>query len=377
MKFISKEKNLKGKIVLLRADINSNYVGGKILMDERIKQTADTIIWLKKKKAKIVVIAHQGRPGKKDCVSLKTHAKLMSKFTKVKFVDDLFHKKAEKEIKKLRNSKAILVENLRHYKEEYKLGKNRMVENLSSWCDIYVNDAFSNSHRKHASMVSFPKKMKSFAGILLEKELRALKKIKIKKALYILGGAKPKDDLKLLGKGKVLACGLFGQMCLITKGKKLGAQEKYLKKEIKDYGKILKDLKSKLKKVLTPLDFGVKINSKRKNLPLSEFPNKYEIFDIGPETINLFVKEIGKAKNIFMKGPCGDFSSKGFEKGSLKILKAIEKNKGFSLIGGGHLSEAVEKFKLNKKKFEYISLSGGALVRYVDGEKLPGIEALK
>ncbi len=377
MKFISREKNLKGKVVLLRADVNSNYVGGKILMSERIKQAAETIKFLKNKKARVVVISHQGRMGGKDCTSLKAHARLLSKFTKLKFVDDLFGDLAKRAIMGLKNGEAILLENLRKYKEEYENKKNKLVINLSKWCDIYVNDAFSNSHRNHTSMVALPKSMKSYAGPLLEKELAALKNVKIKNALYILGGAKPKDNLKLLGKNKVLACGLFGQMCIISEGKDLGAQNKYLKKTIKDYEKVLKNLKGKLDYVLSPIDFGVKINGRRKDLGIGEFPSKYEIFDVGPETRKVFIEEIKKAKAIYMKGPVGDFSSKGFEKGTFEILRAIANSRAYSLIGGGHLSDAIEKSKINKKKFNHISLSGGALLNYIAGEKLVGVEALK
>ncbi|MBU0894508.1 MAG: phosphoglycerate kinase [Nanoarchaeota archaeon] len=369
--------NLKGKTILLRADLDSNYVNKKIISGGRIKQAAETIKFLKKKGARVVVIAHQGRPNRGNCTSFKSHAKFLSKYTKVKFVNDLFGKKVEKAIKNLKNGKVILLENVRKYKEEYKLGKNKFVENLSNWCNIYVNDAFSNSHRKHTSMVSFAKVMPNYSGPLLEKEIASLKRIHLKKTLFILGGAKPKDNLKLLSKGKILACGLFGQMCLITKGKNLGAQDKYLKKLVKDFNHVVKKIKPRLKNVITPLDFGVKIHGKRKDLNLSEFPSKYEIFDIGPKTRKLFIKEIKKAKSIYMKGPVGDFSSKGFEKGTFEILKAIAKNKGFSLIGGGHLSDAIEKSGVNKKKFSHVSLSGGALLNYIAGEKLPGIEVLR
>lgn len=369
--------NFKSKIVLLRSDLNSNFVNGKILMSERIKEASDTIKLLKAKKAKVVVIAHQGRLGKEDCVSLKFHAKLLSKFTKIKFIDDIFGKKAELAIKNLKQGEAILLENLRFYKEEEENKKGKLVENLSKWGDVYVNDAFSVCHRNNASIVLLPKLMKACAGPLVVRELTALKKLNLRNTLYILGGAKPEDNVLLLGKNKVLACGLFGQMCLIASGKKLGAQEDYLKKTIKDYDKLLKELNKKLSKVITPVDFGVKVNGKRKYLDLEDFPSKYEIFDVGPKTRKLFINEIKKAKSIYMKGPVGDFSSKGFEKGTFEILKAVANSRAFSLIGGGHLSDAIAQSKLNKKSFGYISLSGGALLDYVAGKKLPGIEVLR
>lgn len=364
--------NFKGKTVLLRTDLNSDVKNGKVLLSERIKESAKTINYLKEK-AKIVVLAHQGRPGKDDFLSLEQHAKLLNKFTKIKFINDILGKKAEKAIRSLKEGEALLLENIRKEKEEFSPQKeNNKLLNLVELTDIYVNDAFSVCHRNEASIVLFPKYMKACAGLLLEKEVNALKKVKIKNCLFILGGAKPEDNIKLLKGNKVLACGLFGQVCLINKGKKLGEQEKYLKKQ----KALIKISREKLKNVETPVDFAVKINNQRVEKDLSEFPNKYEIFDIGSKTIKRYSSEIRKAKAIYMKGPTGDFNVKGFAKGTFSILKAIANNKAFSVIGGGHLSDAIEKSKVQKSKFGHISLSGGALLSYIAGEKLPGLEAL-
>ncbi len=370
--------NFKNKVVLLRADLNSDVKNRRIILSERIKQSVKTIKQLKKKGAKVVIVAHQGRPGKLDFLSLKQHGKFLNKFTKVKFVPDIVGKKAEKEIKKLKSGEAILLENIRYEKDEFKpeKGKKNKLYRLVELADIYVNDAFSVCHRKQASIVLFPKYLPSFAGPLLEKEINALKKIEIKNCLYILGGAKPRDNIKLLKNNKVLACGLFGQLCLIAKGKDLGAQNKYLQKQIENFDRIIKKLKNKLRNVETPLDFAIKKGNKRVELKLDEFPSKYEIFDIGSETIKRYINEIKKAKAIYMKGPAGDCSDKKFAKGTFSILKAVSNSKGFSVIGGGHLSDAIESSGISKKKFGHISLSGGALLNYIAGEKLPGIEAL-
>ena len=370
--------NLNNKTVLLRIDINSEVKKKKVLMSERIFQAAKTINILKRKNAKIVVIAHQGNPKSEDFVSLRQHAKLLNKYTKIKFINDIIGKKAEVAIKNLRKREAILLENVRFLKDEFNPGKNLFVKKLSSLCDIYINDAFSVCHRKQSSIVSFPKYMKSCAGPLLYEELKALKKIKVKNALYILGGSKPKDEIKLLNKkNKVLVCGLFGQMCLIAKGKDLGAQSIFLKKHIKDFDKIISNLKNKVKDAYTPVDFAVKVNGKRKEFLLEDFPVKYEIFDIGHKTKELYVKEIKKAKAIYMKGVAGFCEEKEFSKGTRSLLNAIIKNKSFSLLGGGSLTSALRRMKIPKKYFNHVSLSGGALARYIAGEKLPGIEALK
>lgn len=371
--------SFKNKTVLLRADLNSNVIKGKVCLSERIRESVTTIKELKKKKAKVVVIAHQGRPKKADFTSLRQHAKHLNKFVKVKFIEDITGKRARNAIKNLKAGEVLLLENIRFEKNEFKPEKgknNKLIKRLTPMFDIYVNDAFSVCHRKQTSVISFPKYLPGCAGRLLERELKALNKIKLRNTLYVLGGAKPEDDLKLLKGNKVLACGLFGQVCLIAKGKKLGAQNKYLSNNGVLDNKLIKRLKKKLQNVRTPLDFAVKVNGKRKELKLNEFPSKYEIFDIGKDTTNNYVGEIKKVKSIYMKGPAGFSSDKKFSKGTVKILKAISKNKGFSLIGGGHLSDTIKKYKINKKKFGYVSLSGGALLRYVAGEKLPGLEVL-
>jgi len=364
--------NFKGKRVLLRVDLNSDYVNKKIILNERIKEHAKTIKELKKKKAKVVILSHQGRPGEKDFTNLKQHCKLLNKFVKVKFVNDIIGKKSIKAILELKNGDVLLLDNVRFLKDEFKPSiNNKFVESLKKYFDVYVNDAFSVSHRKQTSIVSFPKVLPSCIGRVMERELNALKNMKIKNTLYILGGAKPKDSILLLKGRKVLSCGLFGQLCLIAKGYNLGAQNIFLEDKLK----IIPKLKKKLKNVIMPVDFAIKVNGKRKELKLEEFPSKYEIYDVGKETMKNYVKEIKKAEAIFMKGTVGECALKEFCEGTKTILKAIEKNKHFSIIGGGHLSDAAAK--LGIKKISHISLSGGALLEYIAGNKLPGIEVLK
>ncbi len=371
--------DFKGKTVLLRADLNSDVVDGKVLMSKRIKESAATINELKQKKAKVVVIAHQGRKGDSDFTSLNQHSKLLNKFTKIKFIDEAIGEKARKAIQSLKDGEAILLENIREMDDELKPEKgeeNEIVKFFVPFVNAYVNDSFSVCHREQASITLLPKFLPSFAGRLLEKEVNALKKIKMKECLYILGGAKPEDNLKLLRGNKVLACGLFGQLCLISMGKELGAQDKYLKGQIKEFDKVVGELKTKLKNVETPVDFAVKKNGKREEILLENFPSEHEIFDIGKKTQEKYVQEIKKAKSIYMKGPAGFCGEEQFSKGTLAILKAVSESKGFTLIGGGHLSDAIEMSKIPKEKFGYISLSGGALLSYVAGEKLPGLDAL-
>jgi phosphoglycerate kinase len=381
-----KDYDFKDKYVFLRSDLNSeiNEKTKKIVMNERIIESSKTIKYLIKKKAKVVVISHQGNKGKNDFISLKQHAKLLNKFVKIKFVKDICGNLALHKIKDLKPGEALLLENIRFLDEEINLNLpfNKITNILAPLFDCYVNDAFSVCHRNHSSITKVPQIIKhKFTGLLLEKELNALKKISIKNALYLLGGAKPEENIKLLNgrKIKVLAGGLFSQLCLVAKGKDLGFQNDFLKKTVlinQDYDNFLSILKSKQSNVITPLDFAVNYHGKRKEFLLNEFPLEYEIEDIGKNTVQLYKDEIKKAKVIFMKGPFGNTGIKKFSKSTVQILKAISNSNVFSLIGGGHLSQAIKKSKIPFKRFSHISLSGGALIDYIAKEKLPGLKAL-
>lgn len=375
MKLPKLKGDFSGKTVILRVDINSPVKSKKILNNERISEAIESIKFLKKKNAKVIVLAHQGRKGKSDFLSLKQHAKLINKKTKIKFVKDIFGKKARNDIKKMKNSEAILLENVRFLDEEINYKRTaEFVKKLSELADIYVNDAFAVSHRKQASVVLFPKYLPSYLGNSFVKEVEALEKLKIKNALYVLAGAKAEDNLKLLEKNKkskVLACGLFGELCLIAKEYKLGAKDNHFKSQKKNISKI-----KKFSNIVTPIDLAVKVGNKRKEISIEELPSKHITYDIGSETIKKFSEEIKKAKVVFMKGPAGMYEKKGFEKGTKEILKAISKSKAFSVLGGGHLSNSLKEMKISKKNFNHVSLSGGAFMNYVSGEKLPGLETV-
>lgn len=349
-----KDFDLKNKRVLLRADINSDVFRGKVLLSERIVEASKTIRELKKQKAKIVILGHQGNPGKKDFLNLRQHVKLLNKYTQVKFIQDVCGEKAIGAIGKLKNGEAILLDNVRFVEDEFNPRKknNILLKNLSPLFDLYINDAFSVCHRDHTSITGFPKKIQGCIGPLVEAELKALEKISIKNCLYVLGGAKPESNIKLLKRNKVLACGLFGQMCLVANGKDLGYQNKYLEKNVLvkgDYKKFKLKLKKKLKKRRNSDRFCSDEGYSRKEFLLKEFPLEYEIEDIGENTIEKYVKEIKKAKAIYMKGPAGFSADERFAKGTVSLLKAIASSKGFSLVGGGHLSDTIEKYKLLKK----------------------------
>ena len=183
-----KDFDVTQKRVLLRTDLNSDVEKGKVILSERIKEAALTINYLKKSKARIIILAHQGNKGKDDFLSLEAHAKFLNKYTKVSFVADTIGEKAKKAIEKMKAGDALVLENVRFLDDELdtQKEKNRLVKILVPLCDLYVNDAFSVCHRDQTSISLFPKYLPSCAVLLLERAISALEKISIVNCLYIL-----------------------------------------------------------------------------------------------------------------------------------------------------------------------------------------------
>ena len=364
------------KRVLLRIDINSDIRKNKPVLSDRITAPIKTIKELVRKKAKVVIIAHQGRPGSYDFTSLKEHAKLINKYIKIKFVADTIGLEAIKEIAKLKDGEILLLENIRFLNEEFKPStNNKIVTQLAPLFNYYINDAFSASHREQTSIVSFPKVLPSVIGRVFQSELEHVQKIKLKNPLLILGGAKPADDLILIEnlKSRVLPTGLLAPLYAISKGYNLGKQNKIMEKDTS----LIPKLRKNSNKIVMPIDLAVSKNGKRLDLNMDEFPSNYPVLDIGKKTIAMYVKEIKKAKVIFFKGLAGFCEPESFAIGTRVLLKEIEKSKAYKVVNGGHTIAAVDRYKINKNKINYLTMTGGALIHYLANKSLPGIEALK
>lgn len=393
--------NFEGKTVLLRVDVNSPYDEGtkEISDSERIKAHAETIRELSDKGAKVVVMGHQGRKGDPDFTSLEQHSQLLSKHVgkKVIFVADVIGEEAQRTIKAMRNGEIILLNNVRLLDEETKKlppeehEEGQLVKMLAPLADIFVNDAFSVSHRSHASIVGFTKVLPSAAGRVMERELTSVDKVWDPRGgnVFLLGGAKPDDCLSIAQHvlatkpetvEKVLSCGVLGQIFLVAQGHTLGKPtEDFMEK--KNFLSILEEAKETVRnygaKIGVPVDVAANVGDQRKEMLVGNLPVDAMIMDIGTETATRYGEIARKANAIILKGPPGVYEDKNFQKGTKTVFEAVAASKGFSLVGGGDTLSAIEALRIDPSKFGYVSLAGGALITYLSGKTLPGVAALE
>ena len=391
--FTLRDFDFKGKKVLIRLDINLPYdvKKKKVIETERIRKLS-SLKFLMKEKAKVVILAHQGRKGREDFISLRQHARLLRKYVKIKFVNDIIGEKALEAINKLKNGEALLLDNVRFLEDETQCKnwkKCSLVKTLAPRFDFYVNDAFSVCHREHTSVVGFARVLPCIAGFELEKEIENLKKVMDVKGIntLVFGGKKADDVLKVLesilrkkpkAAENVLLGGIPALIFLKAKGLELGKSYTIIEKFgfenlIKKAKKILKKFDERIK---VPIDFAIE-NGKRKEIGIEDLPVEKPIGDIGKRTIEEYEKIIKKSDKAIFKGAPGIFENKNFELGTKRLLRTLANSKCFSVIGGGDSLAAIEKFRIAKKKFSHISVGGGALITFLAGEKMPGLEALK
>jgi len=379
-----KKIKVKNKRVLVRADFDITLdKKGNIVNDFRIKKCIPTIEYLVKKEAKVILMAHLGRPNGKKVKKLKMdliQARLLEYLNyPILKVNNCIGKKIENLTKKMISKEILLLENLRFYKQE-KENDQDFAKKLAKLGDIYVNEAFAVSHRKHASIVGVTNYLPGAAGFNLQREIKELNKV-LKNPkhpfLAVIGGGKVKTKIKVIKKflnlaDKVLIGGALPNTIFAAHKKKLG--KSFINK---DALKLAKSLNLKNPKLQLPVDFNVSLSQNYKNQikEMDDICKNEEVFDIGPKTVDLFLKEINKAKTIILNGPLGLIEKKPFDKAFKKILQGIAKTKAYSIIGGGDTVAFIKKINL-ENKFNYISTGGGAMLEYLINETLPGIKSL-
>ena len=391
MKYIKDLENLNGKRVLLRLDLNVPLKKGIITDQTRINKILPVIEFLIKKNSKIIVISHVGRPNGKinEDLSLKPicenlEKKINQKVNLIK--DDILELKRE-DLFNDSKEQIIFLENIRFYEEE-ELNDTSFSKHLSKLADIFVNDAFSCSHRAHASVSKITEFLPSYAGLQLESEIKALKKVstEIKKPVTcIIGGSKISTKIGIIKNfipkfDNIIIVGGMANTILNYFGKPVG---KSIKED--DCNSIIDNIFETAKKysckIVYPMDVAVgkSFQDKSKIKELNEVNKDDYILDIGPKTINKIQNIIEDSETILWNGPAGYFENPSFALGSYEIAKKIvEKSKNnliYSIAGGGDTVAVLNQINVINN-FNFVSTAGGAFLEYLEGRELPGIKAL-
>ena len=388
---LNRNLDLKGKKVLLRVDLNVPMKNGAITETSRIEKIIPTINFLVEKKAKIIIISHIGRPKGKvvEEMSLKPISEKLSFLLKKKvlFNKDVINENTLLEINKISNGSIIMLENIR-FNEGEETNDKEFSKKMSSLGDIYINDAFSCSHRSHASVEGITKYIPSYFGLQITEEINALKKLtsEIKEPVsLIIGGSKISTKIKIINNlikkfNNIIIVGGMANTMLKHTGVSVG-------KSICEYecAPLVKEIIENSKKyncdITLPKDVIVSksLNGNGKEKNINEIDENDMILDIGSKTISSIETTINKSKTVLWNGPAGYFENPNFQNGTKKILELISQktknDKIFSVAGGGETVAAINKFK-KFDSFTFVSTAGGAFLEYLEGKTLPAIKAL-
>ena len=382
LKSLQDIKNLKGQRVLLRLDLNIYLKNKKVVKESiwRLTKVLPTLKYLSKKKAKVIIIAHLGRPQGRDYnLSLLPIAKYLGKLMKkeIEFWSDDFQEYYEDSLA-LTEGQIVMLENIRFYERET-INCQRLAKALSKLGDLYINDAFAVIHRQHSSLLAITKYLPSYAGFLIKEEVKILEKVMKKKKglIAILGGAKVKTKIKLLKRfikisDKILLGGVLANTFLKAQGYNMGLS--IIEKDSLNLAQKLIN-----KKIVLPLDFSVasSLKSKKYKVVMRDYiPSQGSALDIGPQTVKEYSIILKSASLIIWNGPLGYFENINFRKGSKNLAQEIIKLKKKIIIGGGETVYLLTKHKL-RDKFYFVSTGGGAMLAFLEGSSLPALEKLK
>lgn len=398
-----KDANLKDKKVLVRCDFNVSVNNkGEIVDDIRITQAMPTIKYLVEQGAKVILMSHMGRPEKqksfqkegtfaslKDVIfkedrqyTLKPVYKELEKHLEdVQFINDCIGKRVDRKVNSLKQGQVLLLENLRYYEDEEKNGEY-FARRLADLGDLYVNNAFSASHRDHASISGVVKNLPAYPGFLFEREVRVLSRLKedVKRPLVVIvGGAKMASKIKTIDyfmdrADYVLLGGKVANGVLAIRGLATN-----IKLPSEDVVKKLEAVSLTSRKLRLPVD--VVASSDPEGYLRHTGPGKVRkeetIYDIGPETVKLYSEIIREANTIVWAGPLGFFEKDNFATGTKRIAqKIVQNDDALKITGGGDTSFALKKFNL-RDYIDHVSLGGGAMLTFLSDEEFPGLKALE
>ena len=385
-----KEADLKGKRVVIRVDFNVPVKEGVVKDATRIKAALPTIKYILDEGASVVVMSHFGRPkGQKNPdFSMAPIAKEFEKLLgrPVKLAPDVIGPEVEAEVKALKPGEVLLLENVRFYKEE-EANDEGYAKALASYGDIYCNDAFGTAHRAHASTEGVSHFLPSYAGFLIEKEVKFMAPLlenPEKPFVAVIGGSKVSSKITVL-ESLVKTCdtivigGGMAYTFLSVLGKEIG--KSLFEPDYVDTAKaFLAKAAEKGVKVILPVDHVCAAEFSETAAPVAvddvNIPADLMGMDIGPKTVSLIVEEIKKAKSVVWNGPMGVFEFEAFSKGTCEVAKALAASDAISVVGGGDSVAAINKFGL-ADKISHVSTGGGASLEFLEGKTLPGIKALE
>ena len=382
-----KDYNFYNQKVLVRCDFNVPFVSGKISDDFRIKKALPTIRYLKNQGAKVILISHLSADeplSKHQKLSLGPVAKLLSEFLreKINFGGKCLESKTKKLINKIKPGEILMLENLRFYPEE-EANDFAFAKELSGLADFFVNEAFSVCHRKHASIALAPRFLPYCAGLELEREVEFLSKIICnppRPLIAVIGGVKIESKMSVIEKflgicDYLLFGGKIANVILGLKG--ICLKRIWLPDEI---SLKIKHLNLADPRIRLPLDVLVSPDTAGSVYVRTTGPANVrqdeDIFDIGEDTVSAFSEIIKQAKAIFWSGTLGLTENEKFNQGTIKVVQAIVNNKdALKIAGGGHTAAFLQRNNL-LDKFSFVSVGGGAMLEFLAGEKLPGLEAI-
>jgi len=383
-----------GKTIFLRADINSplDPASKRILDATRIQAITPTVRSLSE--AKLIIGAHQSRPGKYDFTSLESHSKVLQMYLEkpVKYTDDIIGEEAQELFRNLKDGEVLLLNNVRMREEENvrapveELQSTEFVKTMSQYVDIFVNDAYAAAHRSQASLVGLSINCPMVAGRLMESELSALNKVlgdPARPSVYILGGTKVEDRIPVIKRvlqdeisDKILIGGLVADSFQMAKGH-MGIRYEELdetgKEEVEVCRGILEEYPGKIH---LPMDVAMDVKGERVEVFIGSITEEKNIYDIGLNTVAQFSSIIKKAGTVVAEGPMGMFERRGFDIGTKEILRCMARCDGYTVVGGGHMGGMASMLGI-RDEINHVSTGGGAMLSMLAGETLPVVAALE
>jgi phosphoglycerate kinase len=386
--------DVSGKTVFLRADINSplDPASKRILDATRIEAITPTIRSLSE--AKLIIGAHQSRPGKYDFTSLESHSKVLQMYLEkpVKYTDDIIGEEALDLIKGLRDGEVLMLNNVRMREEENlrapveELQSTEFVKTMSQYVDIFVNDAFAAAHRSQASLVGLSVNCPMAAGRLMESELSALNTVlsdPARPSVYVLGGVKVEDRIPVIDRvlqdeivDSILIGGLVADSFQMAKGH-MGIRYEELDEADKEQVEVCRKLLDEYPgKIHLPMDVALDVKGERVEVFIGSITEEKNIYDIGLNTIAQFSSVINKAGTVVAEGPLGMFERRGFDIGTKELLRCMARCKGYTVVGGGHMGGMTAMLGI-RDEMSHVSTGGGAMLSMIAGETLPVVAALE